>query len=251
MNRRTKNIISAILLIALAVCLILWKLNVFNLPLSFAGVGTWGIIISIFMLVIIFHSVIDLNFGGIFIPLAVLAIIFDDPLGITAITPWIVIIAAFLLTIAFEKLFPGHSRHVRISHRRDDDGNTYTGNFTQSDSNIDDENGVVSYSMRFGSSTKYVRCKNLRAADLNNQFGEMSVFFDGAEVPSGKVNIDCHVSFGEMQIFIPKEWNVSNKVTATLGDCDDRGLGVNPAPDAVECIIDGSVSFGELKITRI
>lgn len=251
MNRRTKNIISAILLIALAVCLILWKLNVFNLPLSFAGVGTWGIIISIFMLVIIFHSVIDLNFGGIFVPLAILAIIFDDPLGITAITPWIVIIAAILLTIAFEKLFPRHSKHIHVSYNKDGEEGSYNNSFTQSDSSIDDENGIVNYSMRFGSSTKYVRCKNLRAADLSNQFGEMSVFFDGAEVPSGRVNIDCHVSFGEMQIFIPKEWNVTNKVTATLGDCDDRGLGVNPAADAVECIIDGSVSFGELKITRI
>lgn len=251
MNRRTKNVISAILLIALAVCLILWKLNVFNLPLSFAGVGTWGIIISIFMLVIIFHSVIDLNFGGIFVPLAILAIIFDDPLGITAITPWIVIIVAILLTIAFEKLFPRHSKHIHVSYNKDGDEGSYNSSFTQSDSSIDDENGIVNYSMRFGSSTKYVRCKNLRAADLSSQFGEMSVFFDGAEVPGGKVNIDCHVSFGEMQIFVPKEWNVINKVTATLGDCDDRGLGVNPADDAVQCIIDGSVSFGELKITKI
>jgi predicted membrane protein len=251
MNRRTKNIISAILLIALAVCLILWKLNVFNLPLSFAGVGTWGIIISIFMLVIIFHSVIDLNFGGIFIPLAVLAIIFDDPLGITAITPWIVIIVAILLTIAFEKLFPRHAMYFHRRYRKNKDGESYSNDFTHSEGNVDDENGIVNYSLRFGSATKYVRSKNLNSVDLSSQFGEMSVFFDGAEVPGGKVNIDCQVSFGEMQLFIPKEWNVINKVTATLGDCDDRGIYTNTSADAVQCVIDGSVSFGELKITKI
>ena len=57
MNRRTKNIISAILLIALAVCLILWKLNVFNLPLSFAGVQ-WmdGAILVLSMLLVAFSA---------------------------------------------------------------------------------------------------------------------------------------------------------------------------------------------------
>ena len=88
MTKRTKNIISGILLIALAACLVLWKLDVFNLPISFAGVGTWGIIITIVMLVVIFHSIIDLNFAGLFIPAAIIAIVFDEPLGITAITPF-------------------------------------------------------------------------------------------------------------------------------------------------------------------
>lgn len=255
MNKKTKNIISAILLIALAVCLILWKLNVFNLPLSFAGVGTWGIIISIFMVVIIFHSIIDLSFGGIFLPLAVLAIIFDEPLGITAITPWIVIIAAVLLTIAFEKLFPHHGiHHVHFDggrhghHRHHDDDESV---FTDSESNEDDEKGYIYHSMRFGGTTKYIRSKNLAVAELACQFGEMSVFFDGAEVPSGKVNIICHSSFGEMQLFIPKEWHVINKLSVTMGDCEDRTYASNEDPNAVQCVIDGSVTFGDIKITMI
>ncbi|MBO4807583.1 MAG: hypothetical protein J5537_00970 [Lachnospiraceae bacterium] len=258
MNKRTKNVISAILLIALAVCLILWKLNVFNLPVTFAGVGTWGIIVSIIMLVVIFHSIIDLSFGGIFIPLAVLAIIFDKPLGITAITPWIVIIAAVLLTIAFDKLFPNHRSHYvhfDNGHRRgrNDDivGGEHNSSFTESESNEDDENGYIYHSMRFGGTTKYVRTKNLAVAELSCQFGEMSVFFDGAEVPSGKVNIICHSSFGEMQLFIPKEWHVINKLSVTLGDCEDRSYVSNDDPNAVQCVIDGSVTFGDLKITMI
>ena len=114
MRRRVKNILTALLLLALAAALILWKLNIFNLPVTIAGVGTWGLIISVVMVVIIFHSILDVFYPGIFFPLAVLAIIFDDALGITPLTPWIVLIVALLLTIAFEKLLPSHwfKKHV-------------------------------------------------------------------------------------------------------------------------------------------
>ena len=89
MNRNYRSIIFALLLILLAVSLILWKLNVFNLPVAFAGVGPWGLIVSVIMIIAIINGIMDLNFGSIFVPLAVIAIIFDDALGITAITPWI------------------------------------------------------------------------------------------------------------------------------------------------------------------
>ncbi len=125
MRRRVKNILTAILLLALAACLILWKLNIFNLPGTIAGVGTWGLIISIVMVVIIFHSILDVFYPGIFFPLAVLAIIFDDALGITALTPWIVLIVALLLTIAFEKLLPSHwfKKHVFKETVKSNNGN--------------------------------------------------------------------------------------------------------------------------------
>ena len=241
---KTRNTACGILLIVLAVCLILWKLNVFNLPASFAGVATWGLIVSAIMVIIIIHSILDLHFGGIFIPLAVICIIFDKPLGITAITPWVVLIAAVLLTIAFDMLFSKHWRYHR-HHRNRDRGDFTTESFS------DDENGNISHAMRFGSATKYVRGKNLKSADLTCNFGELSVFFDGAEVPDGEVNLDCRLSFGEMDIYLPKEWYVDNRVSVALGNCDDRCMGTNPAEHDVICRINGSVSFGELKLIRV
>ena len=60
------------------------------------------------------QNIIDLSWGGIFFPLAILAIIFEKPLGIEAITPWIVLIAALLLTIAFEMIFPKNKFHRHL-----------------------------------------------------------------------------------------------------------------------------------------
>lgn len=245
MRNRTKNTIYGILLIALAACLIFWKLNLFNLPVAFAEVSVFGIIIAVIMVIAIVQNIIDLSWGGIFVPLAVIAIIFDKPLGIEAITPWIVLIAAFLLTIAFNMIFPKHKHQ-----HHHDKGLEFAQHFTEDNSR--ENPGYIMHSMRFGSATKYVRTADLSRADLSSQFGELAVFFDQSQVPSGRVDINVSVQFGEMDLYIPKTWNVENKTSVVLGDCDDKcSQGYEITENQVVCVINGSVSFGELKLIRI
>ena len=248
MNKRTKSVLNGILLIVLAVCLILWKLNAFNLPVAFAEVSVVGLIVAAIMVIAIVQNIIDLHYGGIFVPLAIIAIIFAKPLGIEAITPWIVLIAAFLLTAAFEMIFPHkkhkhHGKQVQVEWGKD--------KFTEeSDEN---ENGsYIMHSAKFGSSTKYIRSQNLEQADLSSQFGELSVFFDQAQVPTGKVTIYVNASFGEMDIYIPRTWNVHNKVSSAFGNCDDKcSQFCEITENQIQCFIEGNVSFGELKLIRI
>ena len=246
MKYRTRNILTGILLIALAVCLIMWKLNVLNLPPVFTDISIWGLVIAVLMAVVIIHSIIDLSFGGIFIPLAVIAIIFDKPLGITAITPWVVLIAAILLTVAFHLLFPHHRRNHVHSH-----GGYNPVSDKYSESFSENENGSVYYSTQFGSSTRYVRSENLTSANLSCRFGEMSVFFDKAGVPGKTVRIDSGVSFGAINIYIPHNWRVENKVGVTLGHCEINGINPDNTADTVTCFLSGSVTFGELKLVRV
>ncbi len=246
MNRNNKNVIYGILLILLAVSLILWKLNVFNLPLAFVGVSTWGLILSVVMVLVIFHCISDRCYPGIFFPLAVICIVFDDPLGITAITPWIVLIAAALFSVAFEIIFPKFPRPMGEHYKK---SNYAANNF--SETSREDQNGCVVHAVRFGSATRYIRTPNLINADLSSQFGEMSVFFDGAHVPGKSVTINCHVSFGEMILYIPRDWKVENKVNVTLGSCNDKSLNTQNAANDIYCLIDGSVAFGELKLISV
>ena len=248
MNNRAKSVLNGILLIVLAVCLILWKMNAFNFPALFEGVSVVGLIVAFIMVVAIIQNIIDLHYGGIFIPLAIIACIFDKPLGIEAITPWIVLLAAVLLTIAFEMIFPKnrrrhHGKQVQVEWGKDKFTEEYNEN----------ENGsYIMHSAKFGSSTKYIRSQNLEQADLSSQFGELSVFFDQAQVPTGKVTVHVNASFGEMDIYIPKTWNVHNKVACTFGDCDDKcSQFCEITENQVQCYIEGNVSFGELKLIRI
>ena len=249
MNRNYRTTLTALLLILLAVSLVLWKLNVFNIPLAFAGVSGWGLIVTVVMIIAIVNGIIDKNFGSIFVPLAIIAIVFDDALGITALTPWTVMIVAFLLTVAFGMLFPKHGHYHHHHHgrhgRRDNFSNQFSETFEEG------ENGYFMYSMRFGSTTKYIRSQNLQRADLSSSFGEMSVFFDGSVPQDGKVVIDCHVAFGEMDLFIPKDWKIVNKTSVMLGDCQDRASAGDFTDNAPVCEITGNVSFGELQINRV
>ncbi len=250
MKNRTKSVVHGILLIALAASLILWKLNIFNLPAAFAEISVFGIVIAVIMVVAIIQNIIDLSWGGIFVPLAILAIIFEKPLGIEAITPWIVLIAAILLTIAFEMIFPKNKFHRHLHGHHINRHMNYDDKFSETSN--EDENGYVMHSMKFGSCTKYVRSQNLTKADLSSQFGEMDVFFDQAQVPSGNVEINVSVQFGEMDLYIPKTWKVVNKTSVMLGDCDDAcSQGYEITEDQVVCTIQGSVSFGELQLKRI
>lgn len=244
MKTRINTVITGLLLIVLAVSLILWKLNVFNLPVALAGVGVFGLIVAFIMAVCVVQNIIDLNFGGIFIPLAIIAIIFDDALGITAITPWVVLIAAVLLTIAFSMIFPKHGLGHR-HHGINGDHNKYTEYSDESNG------GYVMHSMRFGSATKYVRNQELVKADLFSNFGEMSVFFDGAHAAGDKVVIDCRASFGQMNIFLPREWEVINKTNAVFGSVRDNTNNHGIPENAVKCVVQGSISFGEIVINRV
>ncbi|MBE5846808.1 MAG: hypothetical protein E7300_03940 [Lachnospiraceae bacterium] len=246
MNNRSKNVLWGVLLIALAASLILWKLNILILPSVFAGVSIFALALGAIMLIIMIHSIIERHYGGIFFPLAVICILFDKPLGITAITPMTVLIAALLLSIAFHMIFPTHHREHTYSHGGP---NRFSDKFSESFN--ESENGSVIYSTRFGSSSRYVRSQNLCSADLSAQFGEMSVFFDKAEVPGKAVKIDCQVSFGAMNIYIPENWVVENRTGVTLGHCDMKGTNPVANENTVSCTVIGSVAFGELKIIRV
>ncbi|MCR4617795.1 MAG: cell wall-active antibiotics response protein [Lachnospiraceae bacterium] len=262
MRSRVKNILTALLLLALAACLILWKMEIIVFPFSLAGVSTWGLIVAAIMVVIIFHSIWDFFYPGIFFPLAVLCIIFDDVLGITAITPWIVLIVALLLTIAFEKLFPSHwikkhfKKNVNKHINSGDNGNNTTFNFnydsdTKNKEASYDDSEYVFHSLKMGSASKYISSPNLKKADLSSEFGELSVYFDKAQVPCGEVDIQARVAFGEMNIYIPRSWNVINKVSVSMGDCDDKASSTPGDENGPKCIINGSVSFGDMNIIKV
>ena len=259
MRKRIKSILTAILLLALATCLILVKMNILSLPAVFAEVSTIGLIIAILMVVIIFHSILDFFYPGIFFPLAVLCIIFDDVLGITALTPWIVLIVALLLTIAMEKLFPSHwiKKHFRTDIK---DESHHSGHNRNIDIDIEteknreesyDDKEYIYYSVKMGSGTKYVDSKNLKTADISCDFGELAAYFDKAQAPGGIVNIKAKVAFGELRIFVPRDWDVENKVTVSFGECEDSASNIPGEPGACKCIIEGSVSFGDMQIIKI
>ncbi len=75
--------------------------------------GVWSVVISLLLVPVIVTSVRHLNFWGIFFPMAIMAILFDETLGIEKFTPWPVLGAALLLSVGFSFIFPYRYRFTQ------------------------------------------------------------------------------------------------------------------------------------------
>ena len=102
----------------------------------------------------------------------------------------------------------------------------------------------------FGECIKYVNTENFERANIKCSFGDVKVYFDNAKIPSGRADIYLDVSFGDVDLYIPRDWNVVNKTQAFFGDVDAR---MNNAlnPDSPILTIHGNVSFGDAKIIYV
>ena len=213
-------------------------------------VSFWSLVITILMVPVVIESAVRLNFFGVFFPLALIAIVFHEPIGIGQLGVWPILGAALLLSIGFSMIFRRKNaswlwkydafRHGQYRYHRDrcsgGQGETLDG---------DDLNCSISFS----SNSKYFHSKNLQRASLTCAFGDLKVFFDNAQLSENGAEIFIDCSFGEIELFIPKAWNVANRITPSFGNVKEKNWRENvPGPMLT---LSGSVSFGSVKITYI
>ena len=200
-------------------------------------IGFRPLIAMIVLVPIAVISIAHRSFAGVFIPAAVLGIIFDKQLGIEAITPFPIIAAAVLLTIAFEIMFRKHS-FICIGGKADFD-------------DIESiEDSDITCSVKFGESTKYFTKENLEKAYLKCDFGALIAYFDGTTLSPDGATLYVDANFSGIQLFIPKHWNVQNNMSAVLGGVDEKGKNI-PNPDSPVLTIIGKASFSGVEVRYI
>ncbi len=235
MKRTSDNTLLAFLLIFCAVYLIASKLEL--LP-TLNGIGIFDLLLTVFFLSILLQGLRNKSFGKIFFSVAFLGIIYDEFLGITALTPWTILLAALLLTIALNLLFPKHSGIYFSQHTAfGDDSNVCTGE-------------DLAFHVTFGNSSKYINSDNFIHADCNCVFGELNVYLDDVVLQNDSANINIDVKFGEINIYVPKKFQVVCNVSKGFGDVVEHGH--RPTGESSQTIyLNGSVSFGELNINYV
>lgn len=182
------------------------------------------------------------NFYGILIPAACICILYDEPLHLTAITPFPILAAAILGSIGLSFIFP-QKPHFNDKHRFGYDsafGSSTIDHLNESD---------VTCKVCFGETTKYIDTPNFQKAYLKCSFGSLKVFFDHALIEGNSAEIYVDNSFGETEIYVPKDWNVNMLVTAAFGDVQEIHKMVQTGTPYVT--IRGNVSFGDCKIYYI
>lgn len=193
-----------------------------------------GVILAGFTISGIIHR----DFTVILFSLAFICIIFSKQLHITNLTPWPVLATALFGSIGLGLLqHPGHKKKYDYSKKS-----------TEFDKVINEaDDSEVYCNTQMGSTVKYVNTTNLTSAHISCNFGATKVYFDAAKVQNSNAVINVDVSFGGVELFIPKNWNLQNNIDSFVGGVEIKGIAKSTETGpTVE--INGSCKFGGITI---
>ncbi len=211
------------------------------------AVGVLRAVGTVICIGIIVSSICNLSFGGILFPLAFIGIMYDEVLHIESITPWPLLIAALLGTIGLNLIFGGmrikvmcKSESQKCKHEKQQWENA----------SVEEMNGEeIKIVTRFGSVIRYINSENFQSADVTVRFGAAKIYMDNAMVPAGNATLNLDVSFGGVEIYVPKNWQVINHLDASFGGVEEKG---KQSTDVVSTLtLQGSANFSGVEIRYI
>ena len=210
---------------------------------SFTTINFWGLLATVVLAAIIIQSCIYRMWGGLFVPLSLIYLIFQTPLGWPYIAPWILIIAAILLSIGFHFLFRSRPKKYIPHHHGFSDGR-----HSDVSQNEDDNNPVIS--VKFGSVVRYLRSDCLRAGRFSSHFGSMEVYFDNARLAPEGAELFLECSFGAIKLYIPRSWPVEDRTQNSVGSVDFKNLSATDS-SLPRLTLTGNVSMAGVEIIYI
>ncbi len=202
------------------------------------------LIASIFLIAIIIQSATHLNFAGILFPFAILGIIFAKPLGIENLVPWPILIAALFGTIGLSLIFSKSIKDIHSHHISENECNKE--HFDQIIDSPDES--TVSCKVNFGSAIKYVNTQNFKKGFFDCSFGAMKVYFDNANIEENSAEIYLDVSFGGVELYIPKDWHLIDNISTSLAGIDYEG---KSSVSTKNVTLNGKISFSGVTIIYV
>lgn len=215
---KAKNIAWGLFFIAAAALIILSQTDIL------IGLSLWGVIITLAMIPIIIKSITCKSFGGIFIPLSIILIAFDDVLNIESFTPWPVLGCAVFLSVGFHFLFP-YKRDWQKNFDEHFDTHISQNSVADTDwSEVKTDGEHVYFNSRFTGSVKYMTSEPFTDVNIRSSFSGTKVYFDSAIIKENQAEVNIDAEFSGVELFIPKEWTLVNKVNCSFGGIDEKGL---------------------------
>ena len=103
----------------------------------------------------------------------------------------------------------------------------------------------------FGGVEKRNTSKAFTGGDLTAFFGGTELDLRDAAIEEKPARIDATVLFGEVEIIVPREWNVRMDVVPVLGGAsDDRPRRDHASDhDEIDLVVTGFAAFGEISVT--
>ncbi|HPF83549.1 MAG TPA: LiaF-related protein, partial [Bacilli bacterium] len=201
------------------------------------GINLISLILTIGIVAILIKSIRYVSFTGILFSIAFILIIYSKQLGITDITPWPVLLAALFGSIGLSIIFGSRfHNHIEKCHKHE---------FTKEELN----EGIIDVHVSFGASAKYINTKELETANISCSFGATEVYFDNAQIKGDTATVNLDVSFSGVEIYIPRDWRIENRVDVSLGDIEEKG---KPNSETTKTLIlTGHVSLSGVEVIYI
>lgn len=236
---KIKNVFWGIFFLLAAVLVIVNQLG------YLAGINVFSLILTIFLVGIMIKSAMYINFGGILFPFAILGIIYAEPLGIQELVPWPILAAALFGSIGLSFLF-----HRSWKNRWQEFKNKYYNEEGFEEIINDADSETVKCKVNFGSSIKYVNTEDFKKGYFFCSFGAMKLYFDNAKIQGTEAEIYVENSFGAMELYLPKDWNIINEINCSLAGVEEK----NSKPykeGAPQVTIKGKASFSGIEIIYV
>ena len=101
----------------------------------------------------------------------------------------------------------------------------------------------------FGENSFLIDLPQLARGKIDLSFGDLTVDLGGCEEITANCIVDVNCAFGEIQILVPKRWEVKTNAACTLGALNLKGQ-----PDSIPqatILLNAHVSFGEVQVVYI
>mgnify|MGYP001094774044 CR=1 FL=1 len=206
-----------------------------------AGVSLLNLVITILLIPIIINSIKHINFSGIFIPLAIMGIMYADKLGIQKLTPFPILGSAIFLSIGLSFLIHPKQYKFEKEHKNKD--------FEDEETIEETNKGEVNIFAKFTGSIKYINSNDLEKINLKCSFGAMKVYFDNSGIKENEAIINLDVDFAGVELYVPKEWNVVDNVNSIFGGIEEKNNKGKTGEKTL--ILKGKVSFAGVEIIYI
>ncbi len=211
--------------------------------------GAWTIVGTLVLAALAIKSIAYFSVSGVVFSLAFMSMLYAKPLGITGLVPWTILGVALLLSIGLSLVLQPlrhrfYRRHAYFMANRwaSHHGRTFQG----TTSTETDHESSVNVNVRLGNAVRYVQSEDFKQANINVTMGEAKVYFDKAQINGDQATIFLNGNMGEVDLYVPQDWNVDIEMDATMIDINEKG--VKPTKTGPDVLITGAFKMGDIDI---
>ena len=219
--------------------------------LPFLHFSPFTLLVTLLLIIVLIQSIPRRNFFGIFLPVAVLYLIYDRRLHLPRIEGWQLLIAAVLLAVGCSMLF-GRKPAVPPSTPGGDPQNPYA---APNPASYGPDGGATDttayFDVLFSSSSQYLHASALRSGQFKCTCGNLILFFDQVTLAPEGAEIFLNVHFGEIVLYIPRTWTVVDNLVTTFGGVKNKVQLAAPQPGGPRLTLSGNVNFASVDIRYI